>query len=273
MPASPASLPLRGRRIALTRPAGAGADWRAQLEALGAEVLELPLIQVSAEIDKDILHEVLSELGGYDWIAFTSANGVRFFFAEFRRIYDDIRALGLLRIAVVGEATAAAVRDLWLKVECQPKKATAEALADELAATGSLDSAKVLVITGNLNRDTLTRKLEDARAIVDRLQVYKTEETDLGADPVARDFRARGADAILFASPSAAQSFLDQATALKLEPKARRPLAGSIGPSTTAAMKELKLPVDFEAAEASLDSLVAALVRKIYPRNTRSTPK
>jgi uroporphyrinogen-III synthase len=121
----------------------------------------------------------------------------------------------------------------------------------------------VLVVTGNLNRDTLVTRLEEARAIVDRLQVYKTEEADLAADPVARDFRARGADAILFASPSAAQSFLDQAAALKLDPKAKRPLAGSIGPTTTAAMKELKLPVDFEAAEPGLDSLLAALAAKL----------
>lgn len=254
---------LAGRRIALTRPAGAAGSWRAQLEEMGAEVLELPLIQVSREIDLHVLHDVLSELGGYDWIVFTSANGVRYFFEEFRRIYDDIRALGLLRIAVVGEATAAAVRELWLRVECQAKKATAEALADELIASGSLDSAKVLVVTGNLNRDTLVTKLEEARAIVDRLQVYKTEETDLAADPVARDFRARGADAILFASPSAAQSFLDQAPALKLAAGAKRPLAGSIGPSTSAAMKELKLPVDFEAAEPTLPALVEALVKKL----------
>lgn len=254
---------LSGRRIVLTRPAGAAADWRAQMEALGAEVLELPLIQVSREIDKQTLHDVLSELGGYDWVIFTSANGVRFFFEEFRRIYDDIRALGLVRIAVVGEATAAAVRDLWLRVECQPKQATAEGLAEELIATGSLDSARVLVITGNLNRDTLITRLAEARAIVDRLQVYKTEERDLARDPVAQDFRSRGADAILFASPSAVQSFRDQAAALKLAAKARKPLAGSIGPTTTAAMKQLGLPVDFEAAEPALDALVAALVRKL----------
>jgi len=74
-----------------------------------------------------------------------------------------------------------------------------------------------------------------------------------------------GADAILFASPSAAQSFFDQAAVLKLAAKAKRPLAGSIGPSTTVTMKQLGLPVDFEAADASLDSLVAALVSKLSP--------
>jgi len=119
------------------------------------------------------------------------------------------------------------------------------------------------VITGNRNRETLVQKLEEARAIVDCLPVYKTEEADLGKDPVAVDFRAQGADAILFASPSAAQSFFDQAAALKLGPKAKRPLAGSIGPSTTATMKQLGLPVDFEAAEASLDSFVSALTKAL----------
>jgi len=99
--------------------------------------------------------------------------------------------------------------------------------------------------------------------IVDRLVVYKNEETDLGADPVAAEFRRLGADAIFFASPSAAQSFFDQAAALKLGPKAQRPLAGSIGATTTAAMKQLGLPVDFEAATPSLQALVASLGAKL----------
>jgi uroporphyrinogen-III synthase len=126
-----------------------------------------------------------------------------------------------------------------------------------------LDSAKILVVTGNKNREVLIEKLHEARAIVDQLPVYKTEESDLAADPVAGDFRTKGADAILFASPSAAQSFFDQAGALKLAPKAKRPLAGSIGPTTTATMKQLGLPVDFEAGDANLDSLVAALLKKL----------
>lgn len=255
--------PLTGRRIALTRPVAQSADWRARLEALGAEVIELPLIKVSKDVNLHTLAEVFQEIGGYEWIVFTSVNGVKYFFEEFHRVYDDIRAFGLMRVAVVGEATAAAIREQHLRVELQPKKASAEELAQALIDREGMDSAKVLVVTGNQNREVLVQKLEEARAIVDILPVYKIEETDLAADPVAGDFRARGADAILFASPSAAQSFFDQAAALKLSAKARRPLAGSIGPSTTAAMKQLGLPVDFEAVDASLDALVAALVRKL----------
>lgn len=254
---------LTGRRIAVTRSREQSPELSAKLTALGAEVIELPLISVVKDIDKHTLVDVLTELGGYDWIVFTSVNGVRYFFEEFYRIYDDVRSLGLLRFAAVGDTTAKAIVEHHIKVECQPKVATAEALADELIATGSLDSAKVLVVTGNLNRDVLTTKLEDARAIVDRLQVYRTDKTDLAADPSSADFRARGADAILFASSSAVQSFVDQAAALKLAKDAKRPLAGSIGPQTSETMKKVGMPIDFEAKTPSLEALVEALVKKL----------
>lgn len=259
----PDKKPLSGRRIVLTRPAGTSAGWRTRLEAQGATVIDLPLIQVTKDVNLDTLAEVFQELSRYEWIIFTSVNGVKFFFDEFHRVFDDIRSIGLVRIAVVGEATAAAVREQHLRVDLQPKKASGDELAKELISRESMDSAKVLVVTGNRNRDNLIEQLHEARTIVDQLPVYKTEETDLSADPVAADFRAKGADAILFASPSAAQSFFDQAAVLKLGAKAKRPLAGSIGSTTTAAMKQLGLPVDFESGEASLDSLVEALLKKL----------
>jgi uroporphyrinogen-III synthase len=258
---SPATL--AGRRVAITRTREQASELAAKLSALGAEVIELPLIQVSKDIQLEILADVMLELGTYDWVVFTSVNGVRFFFEEFRRVFDDIRSLGLVRIACVGDATAQAVIALHLKVELKPKIATGEALADELIATGSLDSAKLLVITGNLNRDLIVTKLEAARAIVDCLQVYKTEKTDLTNDPAAADFRAHGADAILFASSSAAQSFVDQAAALAPAKGAKAPLAGSIGPQTSETMKQLGIPVDFTAKNPSLDGLVEALVKRL----------
>lgn len=258
-----AGLPLSGRRIAVTRAREQASELASKLKTLGAEVVELPLIHVTKKVDLSTLADVFAELGSYDWIVFTSANGVRFFFEEFYRAYDDVRALGMLRFASVGEATARAIVEQHIRVECQPKTATADALADELIATGTLDSAKVLVITGSLNRDTLWKKLEDARAIVDRLQVYQTEKTNLAAEPAALDFRAHGAEAILFTSSSAVQSFVDQAGALKLAKDAQRPLAGSIGPQTSETMKKVGMPIDFEAKTPSLDALVEALVKKL----------
>jgi len=261
--------PLAGRRIAITRARDQAGELSQKLAALGAEVLELPLIKISQSIDKQELADVLLEFGSYDWIVFTSANGVRYFFQEFFRIFDDIRSLGLLRFAAIGAGTAREIEALRLKVECKPKLATGGALAEALIETGSLDNAKVLVITGNLNRDELVQKLEAARAIVDRLQVYKTEQVRLeekADEPegaVLANFRARGADCVLFASSSAVTSYADQAAALKLADGAKLPLFGSIGELTTQTLLQRGLPLAFEAREPSLDSLVDALTEKL----------
>lgn len=256
-------LPLFGRRIAITRTRAQNSELRERLETLGAEVLELPLIRIVPDVPRDVLVEIFTELGSYDWIVFTSANGVRAFFRQFFKAYDEIRNLGMLRFACVGEATRREIERHHLKVECMPRLATGEALADALIATGSLDHAKVVVVTGNLNRDILVTKLEAAQAIVDCLPLYRTEKTDLAAEPAADDFRQKGADAILFASSSAVQSFVDQAADLALGPDARRPLAGSIGPLTSETMQTLGIPVDFTAKEPGLEALVDALVAKL----------
>ena len=126
-----------------------------------------------------------------------------------------------------------------------------------------MDSAKVLVITGNLNRDILVTKLEEARAIVDCLQVYKTEPVDLSGDPAAAEYRRLGADAVLFASSSSAQCFVG-------------PGGGTLalGRGKGAPQREHRAPderhhaggglgVDFEAATPGIDELVVALVQAL----------
>jgi uroporphyrinogen III methyltransferase/synthase len=256
-------LPLFGRRVAITRTRDQNSELRDKLEVLGAEVVEIPLITVTKDVSKDSFVEILAELGGYDWIVFTSANGVRFFFEEFLKGFPDIRSLGLLRFACIGKATAREIERHHLKVECMPDTATGASLADALAETGSLDSAKVIVVTGNLNRDKLVKKLEAARAIVDQLPLYRTEKTDLANDPTAEDFRQKGADAILFASSSAASSYAEQSDALELAPGATKPLVGSIGVQTTETLDDLDLSPDFEAAKPSLDALIEALIAKL----------
>ena len=260
-------LPLFGRRIAITRTRDQNSELREKLETLGAEVLEIPLITISKAVDKHGFVEILAELGGYDWIVFTSANGVRYFFEVFLKGFKDIRALGLLRFSCIGRATAREIEKYHIRVECMPDTATGLSLADALIATGSLDSAKVIVVTGNLNRDKLVRKLEAARAIVDQLPLYKTEKTDLTEDPVADDFRQHGADAILFASSSAAESFHAQAEGLKLAATATPPLVGSIGEQTSESLTELGMPPDFVAAKPSLDSLIEGLIAQFKQKS------
>ena len=254
------SKPLQGRRLVVTRSQGQASELSEQLELLGAEVIGLPLISIEKNVDKQTAADIFAEIATYDWLVFSSPNGVRFFFETFFEKFDDIRSLGFLRIAAVGKSTAKEIKKFYVTTDLIPDEANASSLADALVATDSLDSAKVLLISGNLGRDILTKKLEEARAIVDRFEVYKTEATELAENPTAKLFREQGADAILFTSSSGVKSFVDQAKDLILEADAVRPKSISIGPITSASMVQQGMPMNFQAKEASLESLVETVV-------------
>lgn len=250
--------PLFGKRIVVTRAREQAGQLSALLTSQGAEVIELPFISVEQHFDPKRLGEVLAGIAVYEWIIFTSANGVKHFFDLFYKAYDDIRCLGPMRIAAVGAATAQEIEKHKLKVDLIPKKANADALAQELIENEGVESVQILVVTGNQNRESLVQRLEsdEGRAIVDTLSVYRTSKSDLRKNPAAERFRQEGADAVLFTSSSTVKSFVDQHAALKLEDGARKPAFGSIGPLTTKTLKELKLPVAFEATQASLEHFV-----------------
>ncbi len=254
------SKPLQGRRLVVTRSQGQASELSEQLEQLGAEVIGLPLISIEKSVDEQTANDIFAEIASYDWLVFSSPNGVRFFFEAFFEKFDDIRSLGFLRIAAVGKSTAKEIKKFYVTTDLIPEEANADSLAEALVATDSLDSSKVLLISGNLGRDVLTRKLEEARAIVDRFEVYRTEATDLSENPTAKLFREQGADAILFTSSSGVKSFVDQAKDLVLEKGAVRPKSISIGPITSASMVQQGMPMNFQAKEASLESLVATVV-------------
>lgn len=253
---------LSGKRIAVTRGNTQSGALREKLEALGAEVIELPLIQVERDFNPETLEDVFKTLATYEWIVFTSPNGVTHFMDIFLRAFKDIRAIGPARFACIGKSTARALEDFHLAVDLIPDQAVAENLAEALIATDSLDSANVLIVTGNRNRDILATQLQDqGRAIVDTLQVYRTDDTDLSAHPAACSFREEGADAITFTSSSTAESFIAQAKHLQVAPGAQQPKTVSMGPITSQTMKAKGIPVHAEAHESSLEGLVEAIVK------------
>lgn len=254
------STALQGKKIVLTRSKKQNRELRQKIESQGGEVLELPLIHVSPFHHKEVLEDVFAELGSYEWFVFTSVNGVKYFFELFFDHFKDVRSIGGARIACVGTSTALQIRKIHLQVDYIPQKATAENLAKGLLKLETLDNLKILVITGNLNSDALVKILtESGNAIVDTLQVYETKATDLKNNVTAKSFRESGADAIVFASSSAVDSFVKQAGFLKLEAKAKRPMSCSIGPSTSETMKKRGMPVDMEAAEASIEGILEVL--------------
>jgi uroporphyrinogen-III synthase len=257
-------LPLRDRHIVLTRPEGRGADWKELLLEAGASVAVLPLIEISFEPDAIILTEVLDGMGEYDWLVFTSPNGVRGFFDRFFERFADIRSVGGVKIACVGPATEKAVRAYHLEPDVVSDKADAVSLGRKLMGSHDVENQKILMATGNLSAPELASMLLDqGLAIVDVLKVYATEEKPVTESPEAAEFRNRGADVIVFASPSAVESFMHQAASLRPGAGARQPKAIAIGPTTADAMKRTGIPLAAVAtaptAKAIRDAVIAAL--------------
>ncbi|HCY57657.1 MAG TPA: hypothetical protein DHU78_02215 [Opitutae bacterium] len=255
--------PLFGRRIVVTRSTSQNSKMKSKLEELGAEVLELPLIEILPTEDRTLVAEAFAGIATYEWVIFTSANGAREFMRLFFLAYEDIRSFGPMRIACVGEATAAILRAYNLEVELIPKVSTAENLAQELVATDSLDSANILVITGNRNREVLVSMLETVgHAIVDVLPIYDTDFCDVSKAEDLENFRDKGADAIIFTSSSTALSYIEQEDDLILKKTAQTPVFFSFGPETSKTLKENNLAVAAESDKPSMDSIIKALISR-----------
>ena len=257
-------LPLRDRLVVLTRPEGRSADWKATLAEAGAAVIELPLLEISFEPDEDTLADVLDTIGEYDWIIFTSANGVRGFFDRFLMRFSDIRSIGGARFACVGPATEKALRSYHLAADLVAAQPDAVALGRELMTKFTVENQKLVVATGNLADPALPRLLmEEGLAIVDILKVYSTDQKSIAEAPEAAEFRRRGADAIVFASPSAVESFMHQAASLRPEVGARHPKVIAVGPTTADAVRRTGIPLGATAtaptAKAIRDAIIAAL--------------
>ncbi len=257
------NLPLLGRRVVVTRARDQAGKLRGKLATLGAEVLELPLIRVEQDSNRETLAEIFAEIAVYDWIVFTSVNGVRHFFDYFFRAFQDLRCLGPMRIAAIGQATAGELQKFHLQVDVLPEKAVSESLAEAMLEKENLENLKVLVITGSRNNpklvDTLILK---GQAIVDQLQVYRTDIDDPTCSWEGRSLRSDGADAILFTSTSTVESFNRVKDEL-LGGLARAPAFFSIGPKTTHAMKDAGMEVSGEAKEQTLDGLIQALLDEL----------
>jgi uroporphyrinogen III methyltransferase / synthase len=250
---------LFGRRVVVTRTrAQAGHLTRLLLER-GADVLEIPTIRI---LPPDKRHEIaaaLLELNSYDWLVFTSPNGVRAFFELFFKVFEDMRDIGGVRIAAVGPATADQLRALHLKVDATPKEFLAAKLASAMAEQGSLENLKVLLLRAEVANRELPAILESLGAIVDDVACYKTApETDDRTGAVERLLET-GADWITFTSRSTVENFNARVELKPLLERYPNIKLASIGPETSKAITDLGLKPDLEAKTHTIESLVKAL--------------
>ncbi len=250
------TLPLFGKSIAVTRTRRQAGDLVQRLRELGADAYELPTIRVEPAPNKREFYELVADSHGYEWIIFTSPNGVDAFFKAFFEIYRDARDIGAARIAAIGPATAARVQAFHLQVDVQPEKYVAEEIIKALQKEASLENVKILLARAEGARDVLVKELTRLGAIVDEAVAYRTvPETKDVAGGIKR-FRESGADLVTFTSSSTAENF----AALGL-PVPDGLVRASIGPITSKTMRQLGWNIDVEARVHDIPGLVDAIVR------------
>ena len=251
--------PLFGQRIVVTRTREQASRLSCRLLERGADVLEIPTIKIIPPNRQEGIVEALGGLNAYDWIVFTSPNGVSSFFEYFFKKFEDLREIGGVRIAAVGPATAARLKELHLQVDLMPAEYVATRIADALTAFESIENLRILLPRAEVANAELPKLLEDKGAIVDDIACYQTvPETEDPSGAAAR-MLADGADWITFASASTVESFharFDLPALLKKFPKIK---TASIGPETSKALAVLGITPTIEAAVHSTEGLVEAL--------------
>jgi len=252
--------PLSGKRIVVTRTRKQAGALTAQLRALGADVFELPTIRIEPPTDLREFAELVQDAHGYDWIVFTSPNGVDAFFEIFYKLYDDAREIGATKIAAIGPATAQRVRDFHLHVDLQPDEFVAESIVREFQKQGGVENLRILLARAEKARDVLPRELSKLGAIVDEAFAYRTVPETRDVTGARRRLLEEGADLITFTSSSTVENFL----ALGLPwPKGMQ--IASIGPITSKTATDHGLKIDIEARRHDIEGLVEA-IRKFFVR-------
>ncbi|MDE3166094.1 MAG: uroporphyrinogen-III C-methyltransferase [Acidobacteriota bacterium] len=245
-------LPLFGKRIVVTRAAEQAGSLAAKLSALGAAAIEVPAIEIRPPADAAPLRRAVEELDAYDWLIFTSANGVRFFVEALDRSARDLRAIRA-RICAIGPATRDAVEALHLKVDLMGKEYVAEGLLEAFAAY-AIAGARILLPRAAVARDLVPVELARRGARVDVVEAYRTVAPESLAQRI-REVFAQRVDLITFTSSSTVQNFVDAAGVDAL----RGVAAASIGPITSGTARSLGIEIAVEANPYTVDGLVRAI--------------
>ena len=248
-------LPLFGQRIVITRDRLQSAELADPLESLGAEALLLPTIEICEPANPKLLNDAIARLESYDWLIFTSANGVRYFINAVDRSPHDLRLLKA-RICAIGPATRAAVEALHLKVDLMPEEYVAESLVEAFSKE-NLQSLKILLPRAAVARDLVPSELSRRGATVDVVEAYRTVAPS-GLAERARVILGRKPHWITFTSSSTVTNFI---VAMGREVLGGIKIA-SIGPITSATLREHGLEPAVEAQPHTINGLVSALTGK-----------
>jgi uroporphyrinogen III methyltransferase/synthase len=252
--------PLFGQRIVVTRARDQAVQFSRQLVDLGAEVLEVPTIRIEAPTRREGIVDALLELNSYDWLVFTSPNGVCTFFDYFFRQFHDMRDIGGCRIAAVGPATAKKLKELHLQVDLMPDEALASSIAEAFSDYESIENLKICLLRAEVANRELPSALEAMGAIVDDIACYRTvPETEDPSGAAAKLLEA-GAEWVTFTSASTVEYFHARFDLPQLILKWPKLKLASIGPETSKALATLRLKPTVEAKEHTTDGLIDTLL-------------
>ena len=254
-------LPLFGQRIVITRRPEQAGSFAVRLAELGADVLEVPTIKITEPQEKMAIVDALLEINSYDWLIFTSANGVTAFFDIFFKRFQDLRDLGGTRIAAVGPKTAAKLRDLHLQVDLQPEEYVGKKIVVAFKKYQNIENVKMCLFRAEVANKDLPDALMEEGAIVDDIAIYRTvAETEDRTGAAAR-LLAEGADWVTFTSSSTVEHFHARFNLLELVKRFPQLKIASIGPETTKTIATLGLKPKFEAKEHTTDGLITGLLK------------
>ena len=259
--------PLRGETLVVTRPRGQASELGEAFRELGAQVLYQPALEIHPPQDWSPVDRRLEDLGGWDWIAFTSANGVEFFFQRLFHRGGDLRRLAGTQVAAVGPGTAEALTRLGVVGVEHPKAAfRAEALVEYLGERVS--GKRVLVVRAERGRDVLASGLRSCGAEVEELVVYRSIEVEELRPEVSEVLEASPEAWILATSSASARGIVRLVRAIPADPSVAvaRWKWVSISSLTSTALRESGVEAIVEAEEATSASLVEAVLRQVLAR-------
>jgi uroporphyrinogen III methyltransferase/synthase len=255
--------PLAGRTVVITRAQTQANDFAAELERYGAEVVFCPTIEICELQSYERLDEAIDHLYGYDWLIFTSVNGVEHFFRRLKARGRDASDLDELKVCAIGEATANCLRDLHVHVDIVPEEFKAEgvfsALERFVGGSEALKNLNVLIPRASVARDYLPKALEGAGARVDVVPAYRT------ALPASLDRGRVGAllsgsaDCIAFTSSSTVRNLAQLFDTQDLSAALGGVVVACIGDITATTAREFGLHVAIQPQQFTVTSLARAI--------------
>jgi uroporphyrinogen III methyltransferase/synthase len=251
--------PLFGKRIVVTRSREQAPDLVDMLEELGAGVIEAPTIRILPPADFTKLDEMCARAAEFNWIVFTSANGVEWFMRRLIETGGDVRSLKGVKLCTVGPATADRLKRYGIRIDLMPDEARAEAMVEALKGTGDLHGTRVLLPRADIAREVLADELRKAGADVVEVAAYRTVVEESDRD-IYRMLLEKQVDAVTFTSASTVRNFVKTLGAEPAADLLQSIDVASIGPVTAEAAQQLGIRTTIMPATYTVPALVQAIV-------------